>query len=271
MPPLFPSGPKGPQIEYREAVEKFVEDVRSLRSYSDVVLVANVKSPHTLKLSPLEAAHLLKDRVGVKAAPVVVVRDQNRVQFLSTVLTAISLEFPSVLIVWGDDYPRPTGTSNVRDFSSLGQALREASLVRARARASTEFYAPVDLNLLETTRGVSMARERLRSGAEYLLAQPPTTDPDETFDRHASLAGKAGIRSKVLLSVFPFVGPSDVRRCEKDFGWNLPRRLHREAASGEDAVLSLGRQVIGRLRKERFPGVYVSTRGRAGWAGKLLS
>ena len=271
FPPLFPSGPKEGAIRLESSIERFVEDVRAVRHLADVFLVADVKNPAMLKLSSMEAAYILQDRLRVKAAPVLVTRDVNRMQFLSSVLTGISLEFNSMMIAWGDDYPASAGASNVRDFPSLADALRLAGKVRARARAPVKFYAPVDIEGLAKESGASLAKERLRSGAEYLLAQPPTTDPEETFERQASLVRRAGIKAEVLLNVFPFRDQRDVNDCERYFGWKLPPRLRREASKGESALTSMGRDVVRRLRDEGFPGVYVTTRGRPSVAEKLLS
>ena len=111
---------------------------------------------------------------------------------------------------------------------------------------------------------------RLRAGADMLLAQPPTTDAEETFDRHASTVRKAGLEGRVILSVFPFKGERDVRLYERKFGWALPKALHRAAARGEGHLLETGREVVRRLRSEKQPGVYAITRGDPAVAERLL-
>jgi len=175
------------------------------------------------------------------------------------------------MFAWGDDYPSSTRASNVRDFSSLGEAIRHASLVRRRAGSATRFLAPVDLDRLARSGGASQADNRLRAGADLLLAQPPTTDAERNFDRHASLLSSKGLAGRVLLSVFPFRNPADVRHCEKYFGWNLPESLHKAAAGGESPLLEMERSVVKRLRQDNFPGVYVATRGEPAVAERLLS
>ncbi len=234
-------------------------------------MVANVKNPKLLKLSTLEASLILQERLRVEAAPVLVARDFNRLQFLSEVLTAVSLELRSVMIAWGDRYPASAKTSNVRDFSSLSEAIRESSLVSRRARASTCFFAPVDMGRLVHPEGVALARGRLKAGAEYLLAQPPTVDAEATFDEHASLLESSGLKDKVLLNVFPFKDEKDVKQCEKYFGWKLPDSLHLAAAKGAPALVEMERMVEERLKEEKFPGVYLTTRGTPAVAAKLLS
>ncbi len=272
FPPHFPlrrgaDEPLGLDAE----LDRFVEDVRGIRDYGDLFLVASVKNPDLLKISTVEAALLLKERLGVKAAPVLVARDMNRLQFLSTIVTAISLDLDSLMVVWGDAYPASAKATNVRDFSSLANVLHEASAIRRQARSSANLLAPVDLNRLGSRRGVAQARERLRAGAVYLVAQPPTTDAEETFEKHTSLLEASGLKGRVMLNVFPFRDEKDARECEKYFGWKLPRRLFETASRGERALVDSERSVVRRLRAEGFPGVYLTTRGTPSVAQLLLS
>ncbi|MDA4119308.1 MAG: hypothetical protein OK436_01855, partial [Thaumarchaeota archaeon] len=169
-------------IGLEDKTERFVEEVRSIRDLADVFLVASLKDPQTLKLSTTEAARLLQDRLRVETAPVIVVRDMNKPLFLSTVLTGMSLDFGSMMLAWGDKYPPNAGATNIRDFSNLGEAIAEASSMRRRARAPTRFFAPVDISRLGQEEGDALAKSRLRAGADYLLAQPPSLDSD-TLDR----------------------------------------------------------------------------------------
>ncbi len=271
FPPVFPSdrGARGP-IPLEERMEMFVEEVRGIRQYADLVMVANIKDPGLVKLSTLEAALLLQDRLRVEAVPVVVVRDVNRLQFLSTVLTAMASGLSSIMLAWGDRYPRSAQTTNVHDFSSLAEALRESSKLRERARSSTTFLAPVDLDRLSGKAGVDLARGRISAGADLLLAQPPTTDA-RVLEAHSSLLRRVRLAERTLLSVFPFRDSADVRACERKFGWRLPRSLHEAAEGGESSLLEIERDVIRRLRSGGYPGVYVSTRGTPAVAARLLS
>lgn len=272
LPPIFPaSARKGDDLRIDAEMERFTEEVRSVRDFADVFLVANVKNPGLLKLDTLRAATMLRETLGVEAAPVIVVRDQNRAQFLASVLTGFSMELSWMMIAWGDDYQASANVTNVRDFASLAEAIRTASLVRSRAHAPTRLLAPVDLRSLGGRKGVALARGRLRAGAEILLAQPPTTDADESFDQHASAARDAGLERKVLPNVFHFRDEKDVRRYERLFGWRLPKRLHEAAARGEDHLIELEREVVRRLREEGYPGVYLSTRGDPALAERILS
>jgi 5,10-methylenetetrahydrofolate reductase len=272
IPPSFPvSAANEARINTEERLELFVEEARSIRDLADIIMVANVKDPRLLKLSTLEAAVVLKDRLGVDAAPVIVVRDSNRLGFLSSVLTGISLELRTLMIAWGDSYPASARATNVRDFPSLADAIAQASLIRRKARSSVQFLAPVDVERLAQPSEVVLAKKRLKAGASYLLAQPPTVDAEDTFERHAANLRESGLKNRVLLSVFPFRDAKDVRESEGYFGWKLPKSLHRAAAEGEPSILKMQREVVRRIREEAFPGIYLSTRGRPGIARKLLS
>ena len=270
LPPLFPaSRDKGDHIDIEQKIERFLEEARSIREHADLVLVADVKDPRMLKFSTLQAAAMIKDRLRMDAAPVIVARDFSRLQLLSTVLTGLSLDLPYMMLAWGDDYPRNARSTNVRDFGTLEDAIREAALIGTRARAATKLVAPVNLTSLATPRGLSTARGRLRAGAEYLLAQPPTTDP-ETFVAHASMLERADLKEKVLLNVFPFRDAADLKNCESYFGWRLPKRLHRASSEGGGTLFELESDVIRSLRSGGFPGVYLNTRGIPGVAEALL-
>jgi 5,10-methylenetetrahydrofolate reductase len=252
-------------------MERFTEEVRGIRDFADVILVANVKDQGQLKIDSVHAAIVLQESLRVEAAPVIVVRDQNRPSFLSAVLTAISVGLRSMLIGWGDDYPASARATNVRDFSNLAGAIREASLIRSRAHASTRFFAPMDINSLAYPKGVALAKERLRAGADLLLAQPPTTDAEAVFDRQLALIGKAGLREKALMNVFPFKDDKDVKRYERMFGWKLPKGLHRAAVEGENRLVEIERDVVRRLRDVGSPGIYLTTRGNPSIAERILS
>jgi len=270
FPPLFPA-PRGRsyRIDVEASYARFVAEAQTIRRHADVLLVADVKSPGILKLSSFEAAVLLKQRSGVEAAPVIVLRDLNRPGYLSAVLSCLSLGFRHLMIAWGDDYPPDSGFSTARGFTSLAESIREAALLRKRTRAATTFFAPVNLASLATSRGVAMAKGRLRAGAEFLLAQPPTIDL-EALGTHLSLLRGAKLESRVLLNVFPFKGPRDVRQCERYFGWRLPKRLHLRAGMGESALREADREVVKGLREAGLPGVYLNTRGTPAVAGQLL-
>ena len=269
FPPVFPAAGHSPLHAGKE-LQRFLDGAGAVRAKADVVLVANLKDPKVLKLTTLEASRVLKDHLGVDAAPVIVVRDMNRPQFLSSVLTCASMGLESLMVAWGDEYPRSAGATNIRDFPTLADAIATASALRRRANPRMRIFAPVDVESLAYPRGVALARERLRSGADLLLAQPPTTDPEGTFEKHASLLRASGLRDRVLLNVFPFRGVRDVNHCEKLFGWKLPKGLHRAARSGGPRLTQVAKEVAHRLRSEGFPGVYLSTRGEPALAENLL-
>ena len=271
FPPLFPySRRKENRIEAPLAIERFVEGARGASSFADVLLIADVKNPNLLKLSTVEAAALLKERARLEAAPVLVVRDTNRKQFLSSVVTCLLLELDHVMFAWGDDYPAHSGATNVRDFTSLAESIREAELLRRRTGAPTKFLAPVNVELLSSKGEAKRARDRLRAGAEFLLAQPPTTDL-ESLDRHQTLLREAKLEARVLLNVFPFRGYRDVRECEAYFGWKLSKNLHDTAKKGERALIREEREVGRALRNRGLPGIYLNTRGTPGLAARFLA
>jgi hypothetical protein len=201
---------------------------------------------------------------------VLVVRDEDRLQLLSSVVAGLVGGLKSMMLAWGDaDQPRRA--PRLIRFGGLSEALEEASRIRDKARSRCRFFAPVDLRRLFTTDGVALAKARLAAGASLLLAQPPTTDAVETFDSHSKLIRTAGLGGRVLPNVFPFRNSLDVSECEKYFGWSLPKSLHEGAKEGESSLLGIQREVIRRLKSEGFPGVYISTRGTPAVARALLS
>lgn len=271
FPPLFPySGKEESHIDLGHAVERFIDQARSVRGFADIFLVADVKNPKLLELSTIEAAAMLKERAGLEAAPVLVVRDFSRRQFLAIVLTGLSLELGHLMFAWGDDYPARSGVTNVRGFASVAQSIREAALLRKRAAASTKFLAPVNVELLSSRVEVARARDRLKAGAEYLLAQPPTPDL-ESLEKHRTLLREAKLQDRVLLNVFPFKDHKDVRECEAYFGWRLPKSLHVTAEKGQRALFEAEREVARTIRSLGLPGIYLNSRETPSLVEGLLS
>lgn len=270
FPPLFPYSQRTSHIDFAQGIGRFIDQARIVRDFADVLLIADVKNPKLLSMSAVEAAVLLKERAGIEGAPVIVLRDSNRKTFLSSVLTCFSLQLGHLMLAWGDDYLPRSGSTSVRDFVSLAQSIGEAAQLRRRATARTKFLAPVNVERLSSKGEGARARDRLRAGAEYLLAQPPTTDLEE-LDRHGTLVREAGVRDRVLLNVFPFKDSKDVGECEAYFGWRLPKSLHYAAKKGEGALFEAEREVVCALRDRGFPGLYLNTRGTPGLAERFLS
>jgi 5,10-methylenetetrahydrofolate reductase len=268
LQPLY-SSQKGRPIRLQAGIDELVASVKGVRRFCDVVLVGDNKSPGLLKLSSLESAVLLERGAGVKAAPVIVARDSNRAQVLSAVVTAYGVGLRNLMLAWGDRYPR-SGPKNVYDFEGLSALVSEAREIARRASIEVRLFAPVDLRSLGTPRGVRMAKSRLGAGADFLLAQPPTTDSGKELERHVRLIEAAGLKDSVLLGVFPFRSEDDVNRSEKFFGWSLPRSVHRLAESGREALEAEAGRVAGELRVRGCAGAYVSTRGDPGIAKQLL-
>lgn len=272
IPPLFPvSENLADPISLEPKIERFTEEVRSIRDFADLFLIANVKDPRMLKIETVHIATMLQEFLNVQAAPVIVVRDHRRAQFLSTILGALAARLKSLMLVWGDDLPASIERTDASGYSGLADAIAEASVIRSRARAPTRFLAPVDIESLSRSKGIRMAKGRLRAGAEILLAQPPTTDPGKTFDRHLSLIEEAGLKDKVILSVFPFKDDKDAKRYEKMFGWKLPKSLHEGALRGSEFLLERNREIVRRSEAVGLPGIYLSTRGEPALAERVLS
>jgi 5,10-methylenetetrahydrofolate reductase len=271
FPPSFSADSlKEPAIGLRQKTRDFVERVKRIQFLADSILVADVKDTSRLKLSAVHSAALLKERTGADAIPVITARDSNRPFLLSSVVTALSLGLNSLMFVWGDRYAAGEGAKNVYDFDSVSDVLDEVRALSARASVRCRLLAPVDLTRLGTESGLRLARDRLKAGADLLLAQPPTTDVDATLPKHSKLLDAAGLKEKVLLNVFPFRDATDVEGCRRKFGWNLPPRLDRIARDGERALLREARGVAEGIRKRGLAGVYVSTRGRPEHARFIL-
>jgi len=259
----------GGRIDLRGGLEELAFEVRGIRDLCDVVLVGDHKDPSLLKVSAVETAALLEREAGVQAAPVIVARDSNRSQTLSAIVTAYGLGLQNIMIAWGDRYSPPC-PKNVYDFPNLSTLISEARRIADRARVRVRIFAPVDLRMLESRRGVRVARSRLHAGADLLLAQPPTTDPCDALEAHDLLLSASGMRESILLGVFPFRSAGDVARCETFFGWNLPSSIHRLARSGSEALTAEASRVVKELKARGHPGVYVSTRGTPRTAKELM-
>lgn len=262
FPPVFSvSEEVEPSIGLRQKTRDFVERVGRIKHLADSFLVADVKDPTRMKLPTVLSASILRERAGVDAIPVITARDSNRVAIVSSLLSAFAYGLTSVMLVWGDSYDGQ-GPKNVYDFRSLSDAIELARDLARRCGISCRFLAPVNIHTLGTKRGLALARGRLASGADMLLAQPPTTDSVSALQEHAGLLTKAGLDERVLLNVFPFRDLEDIETCRRKFGWKLPRRLDSIGRRGESALLLEAKRVADAIERLGLPGVYVTTRGR---------
>ncbi|MDV3293218.1 MAG: methylenetetrahydrofolate reductase [Nitrososphaerales archaeon] len=263
FPPVFSlSEAKEPVLGLRQKMRDFVERVRRIEDLTDAVLVADTKDPGRMKLSAVVSASVLKEETGMDAIPVITARDSNRPSVVSSLLTAYSLGLNGVMVVWGDRYAEGDGAKNVYNFSSLSELVATARSLANRAGVKCRILAPVDLTSLGTEKGLRLAKERLSSGADILLAQPPTTDSVSALPKHAKLLSRTGLAGRVFLNVFPFRDLQDIEACREKFGWELPQRLDSIAVGGESALLLEARRVAAAIQQKGFPGVYVTTRGK---------
>ncbi len=271
FPPSFNLASKlEPVIGLKQKARDFLHRVRGIQNLADAILVADVKDPTRLKFPTVFAAALLKEELGVEAVPVITARDSNRAATRSSILTAFSQGLDTMMLVWGDRYRDDGGVSNVYDYRNLAELIEEASSLARRSGVNAAFFAPVDLSKLTSRKGRYLAKDRLAKGASWLLSQPPTTDSLSTLHSHLRILKQQGLRSKVLLNVFPFRSSEDVDSCREKFGWALPRELHLLAAQGERELLKEARRVAVGITDSGAPGVYVSTRGRPEIARYIL-
>ena len=263
FPPSFQADEKGePVLGLEQKARDFVQRVKRIESLADAILIADVKDTSRIKLSTVQAAVLLKEKLGVEAIPVITARDSNRQSVTTSILAALSQDITSLMLVWGDRYGEGAGVKNVYDYGSLSELVAHARKLAGRAGVRCSIYAPVDLTSLEEPRGVRLARSRLREGSDFLLAQPPTVDTASTLRGHEAALTKMGIKDRVLPNVFPFRDAADIASCRKRFGWSIPDTMFEVARRGEAELLKEAHRVVGRLIERGFPGVYVSTRGR---------
>ena len=271
FPPSFTADrKKEPLVGLRQKMRDFLERVKRIQNLADAILIADVKDVTRMKLSTIYSAAIVQEELGIEAVPVITARDSNRPAIRSAILTALSYGLSSMMFVWGDRYGEHDEAKNVYDYRGLGEVLREAGEISERAGLKPTFFAPIDLSKLDTQRGRRIAQSRLRNGASYLLAQPPTADEASTLIIHRRKLKKQRLDSRVLLNVFPFTSSQDITNCREKFGWNLPSNLDRIARGGEAALLREARKVAEMLEEAGSPGVYVSTRGRPELARFIL-
>ena len=272
FPPNFTAErDREPLIGLRQKTRDFLERVKKIQNLADAILVADVKDLSRLKLGTIYSAAMVQEEVGIEAVPVITARDSNRPAIRSAILTALSLGLDSLMFVWGDTYSEDNGAKNVYDYTGVGEMMREAGALFDRAGVRPTFFAPLDLATLDTPRGRRLAHSRLKSGAEYLLAQPPTADVVHTFPSHMRTLRRRRLDSRVLLNVFPFRSLDDIEYCRKKFGWDVPHHLDAIAEKGgEPELLREAKRVVDRLRTVGSQGVYVSTRGRPELARFIL-
>ncbi len=272
FPPNFSAEvAKEPLLGLRQKTQDVVCRVRKVENLVDCFVVADMKDLGRLKLSSIYTAAMLKKELDTEVIPVIAVRDTNRSGVRTLFLTALSYGLDSVMLVWGDKYNEGEGSSNVYDYPSLSDAIREMRALSDRANVNATILAPVNVAMLETQKGASIASSRLEGGADCLLAQPPTSDVSVTFPEHLRLIDSKKLRQSVLLNVFPFRDKEDIDACRARFGWKIPEVADRLAAEGGEArLIKESKMVVEKMRENRLPGVYVSTRGRPELARFIL-
>jgi len=259
-----------PLLGLRQKMRDLLERVRKIQDLADAILVADVKDLARLKLGTIYSAAMIQEVVSIQAVPVITARDSNRGAIRSSILTALSLGLDSLMFVWGDRYSADDGSKNVYDYGGVGELIGEAEKLAERAGVRLTILAPIDIAKLDTERGRRVARARLKSGAAYLLAQPPTVDVTHTLPLHSGTLRRLGLASRVLPNVFPFRSKEDIEYCRRKFAWDLPPHLDEIAGGGEPELLKEARMVADRLQTTGFQGVYVSTRGRPELARFIL-
>ncbi len=272
FPPNFSAETaKEPLLGLRQKTQDIVSRVKKIENLTDCVLVADMKDLGRLKLASIYTAAMLKQELDTEIIPVIAVRDSNRSAVRTLFLTALSYGLHSVMLVWGDRYKEGEGSSNVYDYPSLSVVIREMRDLADRADVKATILAPVNIATLNTKKGETIASSRLESGADCLLAQPPTSDVSLTLPEQLRMIEEKGLRSSVLLNVFPFKDEEDIQSCRRRFGWSIPETLDRMAREGGEAMLlKESRSVVEKIREERLRGVYVSTRGRPELARFIL-
>jgi len=272
FPPNFSAEiAKEPLLGLRQKTEDVVSRVKKVENLVDCFVVADMKDLGRLKLSSIYTAATLRQELDTEVIPVIAVRDSNRSGVRTLFLTALSYGLDSVMLVWGDKYIEGEGSANVYDYPSLSEAIKEMRALADRANISATILAPVNVSALTTKKGAAIASSRLESGADCLLAQPPTSDASVAFPEHLRLLDEMKLRSSVLLNVFPFRDKEDIDACRARFGWKIPDVADRLAAEGGEArLIKESKMVVEKMRENRLPGVYVSTRGKPELARFIL-
>lgn len=272
FPPNFSAEmAKEPLLGLRQKTQDIVARMKKVEHLADCILVADMKDVGRLKLSSVYAAATLKQELDIEVIPVIGARDSNRSAVRTLFLSALSYGLDSVMLVWGDKYAEGDGSSNVYDYPSLSAVVKEMRELADRANVKATILAPVNVAALGTKKGDEIALSRIKSGADCLLAQPPTTDVTETLARHEKALEEKELKNRVLLNVFPFTSKEDIDACRKRFGWDISASLDRMAVEGGEArLLKESRSVVEKMRDDRLPGVYVSTRGKPELARFIL-
>jgi 5,10-methylenetetrahydrofolate reductase len=271
FPPTFSvEDPKEPLLGLRQKTRDLVARVRKVENLADAIMVSDLKDLDRLKLSSVFTAAILKEELGVEVFPVLTARDVNRPALRTTILTSITLGLDSMMLVWGDRFGSKDNAKNVYDYAGLADVISDVRSLSYRSDCNATIVAPVDLSLLESQRGVEMANSRLSEGADFLMAQPPTTDEVHTLGSQINTLDRTGLNVKVMLNVFPFRSKDDMDSCSARFGWKIPPEMDDLAKEGQASLLRAARRAVDKIRELDLSGVFVSTRGRPELARFIL-
>lgn len=248
-----------PIISVNQKIRDTIQRTKKIIRFTDAILVSDVRDEKRVKLSTIYTSEIIQKELGIPVYPVINARDSNKVQTRTQILTSLALSLKGVMLVWGDRYK--AGIKNVYDYRTLSEMIHECRELISRSGMDFAILAPVNLSLLNSDKGVNLAQERLKKGADLLLSQPPTTD-EKTLRMYDNILMKYDLKKKVLLNVFPFRDTEDVKICRERFGWQISEEIERITSKGENEILRYLKGMIEKIRLFGYKGVYVSTRGR---------
>lgn len=252
-------------------LKSLLNQARLLSKVSDALQLADIKGPK--QINPVLTAVELKRLLNVETIPTIPLRDYNKRGFIGLALSALLWGLENLFIVRGDPYrgDELTYDSNVYGFKKVSEAVKEVSNLMKVAGIRATLLAPIDLDKLASEEYRDVIKERAESGVDVFLTQPFFGNIDNMLEG-LDLARSIGVDAYIVFNIFPLKSLEDALRCEARFGWKIPKRVKEGLKDGGlKAAFKFARNWYLSLLENRVDGVYLSSRGDADLALRILS
>lgn len=246
----------------------------AVRGFVDAVNISDCPQAN-LRMTPIAAAHLVQERVGLEAIVHLTCRDRNVLGLQAELLGAHALGVRNVLVLGGDppergDHPTARGVFEAGpvELARIARGLNDGrSLAGRELDGRTGFTVGVAANpgAADLARETERLHEKAEAGAQFAQTQP--VFEAATVERFLYALGTPPI--PILYGVLPVRSPEMAGRVSR---WtHVPDALVDDLrARGNAAGIGWAQRVVRDLRALGVPGVHLYPLGRPAVVAQVL-
>lgn len=251
-----------------------LEEALAVRGFVDAVNISDCPQAN-LRMTPIAAAHLVQERVGLEVIVHLTCRDRNVIGLQAELLGAHALGVRNVLVLGGDppergDHPtaRPVFEVGPIELARIARGLNDGrSLAGRELDGRTGFTVGVAANpgAADLGRETERLHEKVEAGAQFAQTQP--VFDAATVERFLDAVGTPPI--PILYGVLPVRSTEMAARVSR---WtHVPDALVDDLrARGRTAGVEWAQKVVRDLRDIGVPGVHLYPLGRPAVVAQVL-